>query len=85
MGHQIEAILSYAVTDRLNVGIGGRYWFFATDQAETRFPNEPTVSPLKYTSERYGGFLQASYKLGGSGEAVRVATAEEAPSAHWTC
>ncbi|MDO8980338.1 MAG: outer membrane beta-barrel protein [Afipia sp.] len=83
-GTQIEAILSYAVTDRLNLGIGGRYWLFATNQAETRFPNEPTVSPLKYTSERYGGFLQASFKLGGPGEAVRVATAEEAPPAHWT-
>lgn len=83
-GTQIEAILSYAVTDRFNLGIGGRYWLFATNQAETRFPNSPTVSPLKYTSERYGGFLQASYKFGGPREAVRVATAQEAPPAHWT-
>lgn len=83
-GTQIEAILSYAITNRFNVGIGGRYWLFATNQAATRFPNEPTLSPLKYTSERYGGFLQASYKFGGPVDATRVAAAQDAPPAHWT-
>ncbi|MEH2513056.1 opacity protein-like surface antigen [Nitrobacteraceae bacterium AZCC 1564] len=82
-GTQIEAILSYAVTDQFNLGIGGRYWFFATDEAATRFPGAANLSPLKYTSERYGGFLQASYKFGGPDRA-RVAAAEEAPPAHWT-
>lgn len=81
-GSQIEAILSYAVTDQFSVGIGGRYWFFTTDEAATRFPSTPTLSPLKYTSERYGGFLQASYKFGGP-DRPRIAAAEEAPPAHW--
>ncbi len=83
-GTQVEAILTYAVTDRFNIGIGGRYWLFATDQAQTRFPSWPTLSPLKYTSERYGGFLQASYKFGGLDKAVRVGAAEEAPPTRWT-
>ncbi len=82
-GTQIEAILSYAVTDRFNLGLGGRYWFYATDEAATRFPGLTTLSPLKYTSERCGGFLQASYKLGGS-DGVRIAEGEQAPPAHWT-
>jgi len=63
-GTQFEAILSYAVTDRFSVGVGGRYWFFATDEAHTQFPGSPTNSPMKFYSERYGGFLQASYKFG---------------------
>lgn len=82
-GTQIEAILSYAVTDQFNLGVGGRYWFFATDEAATRFPGSATLSPLKYMSERYGGFLQASYKFGGP-DRVRVAETESAPPAHWT-
>ena len=82
-GTQVEAILSYAVTDRLNVGVGGRYWFFTSTDAGTRFPGSATVSPIKFTSDRYGGFLQASYKFGGADDQRLVAT-EEAPPANWT-
>jgi len=83
-GTQLEAILSYAVTERLRLGIGGRYWFFTADQATTRFPGVASPSPLKYTSERYGGFLQASYQFGGSGIPAAAETAAPVPPAHWT-
>lgn len=63
-GTQFEAILSYAVTDRFSVGVGGRYWYFATDSASTIFPREATTSPMQFYAERYGGFVQTSYKFG---------------------
>ncbi|WP_238123261.1 MULTISPECIES: outer membrane protein [unclassified Xanthobacter] len=63
-GTQLEAILSYAVTDRLNVGLGGRYWYFATDTASTQFPAPIPRSPQAFFSERYGAFVQASYLFG---------------------
>jgi len=62
-GAQFEAILSYAVTDRFSVGAGGRYWYFTTTDAHTQFPDTATRSPMKFYMERYGGFLQASYKF----------------------
>lgn len=63
-GTQLEAVLSYALTDRLNVGLGGRYWYFATNDASTIFPGSPLRSPQAFFTERYGAFLQASYRFG---------------------
>ncbi|MFG1403721.1 outer membrane protein [Xanthobacter sediminis] len=63
-GSQIEAVLSYAVTDRLDVGLGGRYWFMTTESASTQFPGVPMRSPMTFYAERYGAFLQASYRFG---------------------
>lgn len=82
-GTQVEAILTYAVNDRLSVGLGGRYWFFTTTSASSIFPNNAVPAPLKFTSERYGGFVQVSYKIG---DAPRLARAEAEPSAlvDWT-
>ncbi|MTW16513.1 outer membrane beta-barrel protein [Rhodoplanes serenus] len=66
-GAQVEAILSYAVTPQWSVGIGGRYWYYTTTDARTQFPGEVTDSPMKYTAERWGGFLQASYTFDSTG------------------
>lgn len=66
-GTQFEAILSYAVTPQWNVGVGGRYWYFRTKEAHTQFPGLPFESPMVFTAERYGGFLQASYKFDSTG------------------
>ncbi len=65
-GTQLEGILSYAVTDRWSVGVGGRYWYFKTTDAETEFPGIAPLSPEKFHAERYGVFLQTSYKFDGS-------------------
>jgi hypothetical protein len=62
-GAQLEAILSYMVTDKFSVGVGGRYWYFTTNSANTQFPGVASPSPMKFYAERYGGFLQASYKF----------------------
>lgn len=70
-GAQFEAVLSYAVTDRLSVGTGARYWLVTSDEAHTRFPFFPD-SPMAFASERFGGFLQASYKFGDGGAADKA-------------
>jgi opacity protein-like surface antigen len=80
-GTQLEAILSYAVSERVSLGVGGRYWYFTTTHAGSQFPNVPNPSPLKFTSERYGGFLQASYKFGGPEHPARQA--EQDWAANW--
>jgi opacity protein-like surface antigen len=66
-GVQLEAILSYSVTPALNVGAGGRYWaMWANKDATTDgFSEGCPCQTLPARIERYGGFLQASYKLGG--------------------
>ncbi|MEP9352637.1 outer membrane beta-barrel protein [Xanthobacter sp. KR7-65] len=87
-GTQVEAILSYAVTDRLDVGIGGRYWFFATDEATSQFPGSRQPSAMTFYTERYGAFLQASYRFGDLptlATPAAIAKAKVAPApASWT-
>jgi hypothetical protein len=69
MGVQLEALLSYQVTDCWNVGIGARYWQLQSnghtdfERVIVGFP-DPVAQPLNFTTKRYGGFLQASYKFG---------------------
>lgn len=62
-GYQFESILSYALTERVDVGIGGRYWQFFAQHGSTNFPGSPP-SPERFTSSRYGAFVQASYRFG---------------------
>jgi opacity protein-like surface antigen len=84
-GSQFEAIVTYMLTDQWSVGAGGRYWYFASTTGHTQFPTSVTNSPMKFYSERYGGFLQATYKFGGPsiGTAVALYKAPPAPVS-WT-
>jgi outer membrane protease len=69
-GVQTELILTYLVTENLKLGIGGRYWAMWTEGARQSchgdcgdgFTSNP---PLPYTAntERFGGFVQASYQF----------------------
>jgi opacity protein-like surface antigen len=52
-----------------------RYWYFATSSAHAQFPDFSHNSPTKFFSERYGGFLQATFKFGGP---TRAATSPAA-------
>ena len=63
-GTQFEAILTYALTDQWTIGAGARYWYFIAPSSIAQFPRSATNSPITFSSERYGGFLQASYKFG---------------------
>jgi len=68
-GIQLEALLAYQVWDCFNLGVGGRYWRLDAqsgtadlEQTIIGFPS-PTSQPMKFTSERYGMFVQGSYKF----------------------
>jgi opacity protein-like surface antigen len=66
-GAQLEAILSYDLTDRFNVGVGGRYWAFWIPKGETaNFSNGGTggIAAQTFSAEQAAVFVQASYKFG---------------------
>jgi hypothetical protein len=52
-GFQTEAVLNYQLTDYFYLGLGGRWWHFNTNSIDS------FGQLLTYTTDRYGGFLQA--------------------------
>ena len=65
-GVQLEAILSYALTPNFDIGFGGRYWatWFTGDAYTNGFGKPCPCQTLPMRMERYGTFVQASYKFG---------------------
>ena len=69
-GVQLEAIASYAVTDKVTVGVGARYWYLQTrgstdfENVIVSFPVAPVAQPLNFSTTRYGGFAQGAYRFG---------------------
>lgn len=66
-GYQLEAVMSYLVTDALSVGVGGRYWYMKSD-ATSHFDGHivgggGSPQPADWMTRRYGVFVQASYKF----------------------
>jgi outer membrane protease len=59
---QIEALAGYQFTNGISVALGGRYWRIDSSFGETVPFGVP--QPIALTSERWGGFLQVSYKFG---------------------
>lgn len=59
-GVQAEIVLSYALTDAFNVGVGGRYWSMWTANAWLT----DSSSYVMLDTQRYGVFVQGSYKFG---------------------
>ncbi|WP_146144746.1 hypothetical protein [Phreatobacter cathodiphilus] len=60
IGTQLEASLAYRLTDHLSLGAGGRFWYYQTAKAKARFgPPDP---PERVWSERWGLFVQVSYR-----------------------
>jgi opacity protein-like surface antigen len=66
-GVQFEALLAYSFSPSFSVGAGGRYWAMWTDNdALTNIFGTPCpCQTLPSRTERYGAFVQASYKFGG--------------------
>jgi hypothetical protein len=66
-GYQLEAILSYQITEALSVGAGGRYWHMETsgnsDFTNSIFGGFGATQPLNFKTDRYGGFLQAALRF----------------------
>ncbi|WP_245266771.1 hypothetical protein [Bradyrhizobium sp. WSM1743] len=72
-GVQVEAVLSYFITENFSVGVGGRYWAMWTPNERkgyvTQAPDADHAPVTKgpfaadHRMERWGTFLQASYKF----------------------
>ena len=67
-GYQIDAFVSYRVSEIWSVGIGGRYWYMQT-HGLTHFDNHVSgvaalAQPVDWKTQNYGMFLQTSLKLG---------------------
>jgi outer membrane protease len=67
-GYQLEAVLSYQLTNHVSLGVGGRYWHMETS-GDTHFENHvvgfsASPQPVKWKTDHYGIFLQGSLKFG---------------------
>jgi opacity protein-like surface antigen len=71
-GVQAEMILTYGITDYLNVGVGGRYWAMWSAGANQSCHGgcgaagqfiETGASPFTTNTQRYGTFVQMSYRF----------------------
>jgi opacity protein-like surface antigen len=65
-GVQLEAIMAYSLGHNFSIGAGGRYWaMWATNATTNLFSTPCPCQTLPSRTERYGAFVQASYKLDG--------------------
>jgi opacity protein-like surface antigen len=64
IGVQLEASLSYLLTESLSVGVGGRYWSFWTTDGEVNFGRTGTIVPMRFASEQAQLLVQGAYKFG---------------------
>jgi opacity protein-like surface antigen len=74
-GVMLEGILGYNVTPNWNVGVGARYWAYNMRTGTSTFDFLGTPPPFgvqdsHFSSERYGVFVQSSYKWGDPPPAV---------------
>lgn len=63
-GVQLEATLSYALTEALSLGVGGRYWSMWTTEGTVNFGGTGEIVPMRYAAEQAHLLLQGSYKFG---------------------
>jgi opacity protein-like surface antigen len=87
----LEGILGYDLTDAWNVGIGGRYWAWNMRTGDVGFNflgsnTPPLFQPGRFASERYGMFVQTSYRWGDSNGAATTPrlNAASAPAMDWS-
>ncbi len=59
-GTQLELILNYALTERLRIGVGGRYWAMWTPDGIVDFGGEQIV-PMRFSVEQAALLFQVSY------------------------
>jgi len=68
IGVQTQALLSYDVTDRLSIGVGGRYWAMWSTSAQASYiypaPQQPSLPiPNRNSVDLLGVFTQVSYRF----------------------
>lgn len=81
-GVMLEAILDYKITDAWNIGVGGRYWAWNMNTGTAGFnfltaPASNLIEPSRYSTDRYGVFVQTSYRWG---DMTRAATGSGVPT-----
>jgi opacity protein-like surface antigen len=79
-GVMLEATLDYAITDAWSVGIGGRYWAWNINTGQLNIvslTNGTGHALAGVDAERYGMFLQTSYRWG---DAASTAAADALPA-----
>ena len=60
-GTQLEVMLSYALTEQLSIGVGGRYWAMWTAGRRGRLRRHRHVVPMRYSVEQAALLVQGSY------------------------
>jgi outer membrane protease len=69
VGVQLEAMLTYAMTDALSVGVGGRYWSMWTTSGVVNFGGTGTFVPMRYAAEQAHLLIEGTYRFDLGGEA----------------
>ena len=64
IGVQLEAMLTYAITDALSVGVGGRYWSMWTTSGDVNFGGAGLFVPMAYKMEQAALLVQGTYRFG---------------------
>lgn len=64
-GYQLEAIVTYPITDAISIGLGGRYWHMQTKGNADFTASGGTTQPLDFKVDLYGVYLQGSYRFDG--------------------
>ena len=66
-GVQLEAVLSYQLTDAFSLGVGARYWHMEANDGRLDFGpatgGQFGAQPIDFETERYGVFIQGSYQF----------------------
>jgi hypothetical protein len=62
-GTQIEAMLSYYLTEDFSLGLGARYWSLWTTSGTDAFNKTLSSRSDSYMLERYGVLAQATYRF----------------------
>ncbi len=66
IGVQLEAMLSYAITDVLSVGVGARYWSMWTTSGNVNFGGTGIIVPMRYAAEQAAVLVQGAYTFDSS-------------------
>lgn len=87
-GVMLEGMLDYNITNAWSVGVGGRYWAWNMNTGGETFDelagsSASSTQLARYTSERYGMFVQSNYKWGDV-TPVAAAPASTAAPMNWT-
>jgi outer membrane protease len=62
-GVQLEAMLSYAVSDAFSVGVGGRYWSMWTSSGTVNFGGTGQFVPMRYAAEQGQLLVEGKYRF----------------------